>query len=62
MHISLYIGVEGFCWFIRDWDMEMELSFVLLSSTLVGTNKDDKSEIIGMVRSSGDFATVRRTR
>ncbi|KAB2629422.1 hypothetical protein D8674_034217 [Pyrus ussuriensis x Pyrus communis] len=35
--------------------MEMELSFVWLSSTLVGTSKCGKSEIIGVIRSSGDF-------
>ncbi|KAB2615742.1 hypothetical protein D8674_040621 [Pyrus ussuriensis x Pyrus communis] len=34
--------------------MEMELYFVWLSSSLVGTSKGGKSEIIGMVRSSED--------
>ncbi|KAB2617179.1 hypothetical protein D8674_013048 [Pyrus ussuriensis x Pyrus communis] len=34
--------------------MEMELSFVWLSSTLIWTRKGGKSEIIGMVQSIGD--------
>lgn len=53
MHMSLHIGVDGlYCniWVV----MKMELYFVWLSLTLVGTSKGGRSEIIGMIQSSGD--------
>lgn len=45
----VFIGI------FRDWVTEMEIFFVWLRMTFIGTSKDGKCEIIEMVQSSGHF-------
>ena len=50
MHVSLHIGADGFYWNIYI----SEIIFCVVEFNSYETSKGDKSEIIGMIRSSED--------